>query len=167
VWKNNYYVCESLADIQAGTNNLVNPINPLGLILITIVFTAVFCVIAYLTAVSRARNYNIEELDDELLVSLGVSEDMLVLEEGRNQFNVAISGPDVNAVDFHIQVPAMTAEYQAAGQPARSRQTVPDYEEPAPPPPSARTGRAGRKGKKGGAGIDDKALAQYEEYDDE
>lgn len=104
-----YLNCAELEDIAASTSKLIS-LNPLGLVIVPVLFTIVFPIITISTATSRARNYNIEELDDELLVSLGVAENMLVLEEGRNRFNVAISGPDVNDADFDIEVPDLMPE---------------------------------------------------------
>jgi hypothetical protein len=103
-----YFECAKIEDVENSISALIS-FNPLGLVIIPAVFTIVFPIIAYSSAVSRARSYNVEELDDDILLSLGVADDMLVLEEGRNKFNVTISGPDLNDADFSIEAPDMTS----------------------------------------------------------
>jgi hypothetical protein len=121
-----YFNCAAVSDITTSTGNLIS-LNPLGLLLIPALFAIVFPIITLSTASARAKNYNIEELDDELLVSLGVAENMLVLEEGRNRYNVAISGPDVNDADFDIQVPEMMPNKPP--RPSRSGRDAPPREQ--------------------------------------
>jgi hypothetical protein len=158
-------------DVISSTGRLIS-LYPLGLLIIPVAFTIIFPIISYVSAVNRSRNYNTERLDDELLVSLGVTENMLVLEEGRNRFNVAVSGPDVNNVDFLVPVPDFNEYFQQASPPQRERapqrrqQQNPDmyddqdgYEQqPAPGNGGRRRGRRGRQ---------EEDLAQYQQYDDE
>lgn len=101
-----YYNCSTMDDVVVSASKLIS-LNPLGLVILPVLFVIIFPIVTLSIAVSRARNYNIEELDDDLLKSLGVEENMLVLEEGRNRYNVAISGPDINDADFDIEVPSM------------------------------------------------------------
>ena len=121
-----YFNVAEVSDITKSTSSLIS-INPLGLLLIPALFAIVFPIITLSVASSRAKNYNIEELDDELLVSLGVAENMLVLEEGRNHYNVAISGPDVNDADFDIEVPEMIPNKPP--RPARNDANAPPREQ--------------------------------------
>lgn len=107
-----YFLCADAQDIVNSTNKLIS-FNPLGLLLLPLALAAIFIPVALSTASARAKNYNTEELDDELLISLGIAENILLLEEGHNRYVVAISGPRINNADFDIEVPEMN-QYQKA-----------------------------------------------------
>ncbi len=156
-----YFNCASVEDVVASAAKLIS-LSPLGLLIIPGLALIVFPIVTLTTAVSRARSYNIEELNDDMLKSLGVEDNMLILEEGRNRYNVAISGPDVNDADFDIEVPAM-AGAPPVRRPARDEQGL---REQAPPQKAKKQKEKPPKKQKKKKRGDDEDDDEYDNDDD-
>lgn len=103
---NAYHVCAELADIAASTQKLIS-LSPTGLVLVAALFCILFPIITTVAVSSRVRQYNVEDQDEEDLVDLGITGNMLVLTRGRSRYNVAISGPDINGVDTALHIPPL------------------------------------------------------------
>ena len=101
-----YFLCAEVQNVVDSTHALIS-FNPLGLLLAPVFLTAFLIPVTLSAASSRARNYNTEELDTEMLISLGIAENILLLEESRGRYVVAISGPRINNANFDIDVPDM------------------------------------------------------------
>lgn len=106
LYSNGYHLCASVDDIAASTAKLIS-LNPLGLVLIGVVFSILFPIIALSSAVSRIKDYNVEDQDEDDLIDLGINSDTLVLTRGRSRYLVAISGPDINGSDTDIEIPPL------------------------------------------------------------
>lgn len=94
LWRGGYFSASDEAAAIAAVRSLVMPA-PLSLSVVAVAFLILFGLGAYLFASSRAKNYDVEELDDEALIALGVTKDMVVYERDGDDFEVAISGPEV------------------------------------------------------------------------
>ncbi len=125
LYYNGYFVCSDITNVQTSTARLISA-NPLGLVIIALIFAIVFPILTFTSARARVSQYNTEELDNETLVQLGIRDNMLILERGRTKYNVAISGPVIHDTDYDIPVPSLDTqadnpdEWDTAQQPAVS-----------------------------------------------
>ncbi len=112
LWRAGYFNAADEASAITAVRALMLPA-PLSLSVIAIACLLLFSLGAFLFASSKARSYDVEELDDEALIALGVTRDMMVYERDGEDFEVAISGPEVFGIDEELEEPDFT-EIRAA-----------------------------------------------------
>lgn len=79
--------------------------SPTSLLIISIACSILFTVGAFMLASSKIKNYEIEELDDDELIQLGITKDIVVYERDEDDYEVAISGPEIFDVESSVPEP--------------------------------------------------------------
>ena len=155
LWRAGYFGAADEAAGIAAVRALILPA-PLSLSVIAIACLLLFSLGAFLFASSKARGYEVEELDDDALIALGVTRDMMIYERDGDEFEVAISGPDVHGIDEEPDEPDFT-EIRASYDDDEAD------EEPARPPKSKKEKKPKRE-KKPRARRDEEDFDEDEDF---
>ena len=106
--------------------------SPTGAVVPAVALLLIFSGGMFLFAVPRVRSYNTEELDDEALIQLGISKNVMVYEKDGSDYEVAISGPEVNGLADEPELPDFADEEAPAPRKAKKaarKQRVKDEED--------------------------------------
>ncbi len=115
-----YLAARDEAGAIAAIRSLVMPA-PTAISVIAFGCLVLFSVGAYLFASSRIRNYEIEELDDEELMRLGVTRDIVIYERDEDDYEVAISGPELFEAEDNLPEPTFEHGETADGDRKKKR----------------------------------------------
>ena len=97
----------------AAVRGMIMP-SPTALSLIAFACLVLGAVGAYFFASAKIRSYEVEELDDDELMRLGITRDIVVYERDEDEYSVAISGPELYEVDEELPVPKFETGKNAA-----------------------------------------------------